>query len=291
MDKRKWIQVISAVIYNADIKGFFTGTISKSKLKNICVPGLNCYSCPGAVSSCPLGSLQSSIASGRIPFFVAGLLILIGVLLGRAVCGFLCPFGLIQELLNKITSFRKKNKSHVFSTKLKSVSRKATYLKYVIFAILVMGLPLATYLKKGLGSPYFCAWICPAGTLQAGIPLVMMNQMLKDAIGILFSWKVTLLIAFIIWAIFVYRPFCRYICPLGAIYSFFNRYAIFGIKVDESKCISCNKCVNLCKMDVLKVNDRECIRCGECISVCPTKAIFVQKPTSLLSERVSHEKS
>jgi hypothetical protein len=102
LGKRKLIQGLSMLLCNADILQFKTGSLSKSPLKNTCVPGLNCYSCPGAIAACPLGALQNALAEGRVPFFVTGLLVLFGVLLGRGVCGFLCPFGLIQELLYKI---------------------------------------------------------------------------------------------------------------------------------------------------------------------------------------------
>jgi polyferredoxin len=80
-------------------------------------------------------------------------------------------------------------------------------------------------------------------------------------------------VSFILWSIFMFRPFCRFFCPLGAIYSFFNKSAIFGIKVDSTKCTHCNACVNFCKMDTLEINDRECIRCGECKSQCHFNAI------------------
>ena len=60
--KRKLIQFTAALIYNADIRHWFNGTISQTKLKKICVPGLNCYSCPGAIASCPLGALQTTLA-------------------------------------------------------------------------------------------------------------------------------------------------------------------------------------------------------------------------------------
>ena len=99
---RKLIQILSLFIYNADVKNWFTGNISRSPLKNVCVPGLNCYSCPGAISSCPLGALQNTLASGKFPFFITGFFLLIGTLFGRLICSFLCPFGLFQELLFKI---------------------------------------------------------------------------------------------------------------------------------------------------------------------------------------------
>ena len=102
--KRRLIQLYAALLTNANIKGFATGKIFKGNSKYACVPVLNCYSCPGAVGSCPMGALQNALsASGKtIPYYIFGILLLFGVMLGRWICGFLCPFGLIQDLLYKI---------------------------------------------------------------------------------------------------------------------------------------------------------------------------------------------
>ena len=266
--KRKLIQLTSALIYNADVKHWFNGTISQTQLKKICVPGLNCYSCPGAISSCPLGALQNTLASGKFPFFITGFFLLIGTLFGRLICSFLCPFGLFQELLFKIPTPK------IYHTKkLRPITRKLSLLKYVILAVMCIALPLAFYFKDGFASPFFCKWLCLEGTIFAGWPLVIFNESLRSAIGFLFSWKTALAIGFILWSVFMFRPFCRFFCPLGAIYSFFNKKAVFGIKVDSTKCTHCNACINSCKMDTLQINDRECIRCGECKSKCNFGAI------------------
>lgn len=266
--KRRLVQVISALIYNADVTHWFNGTISQTSLKKVCVPGLNCYSCPGAISSCPLGALQNTLASGKFPFFITGFFLLIGTLFGRLVCSFLCPFGLFQELLFKIPSPK------IYNTKkLRPITRKLSLLKYVILAVMCIILPLVFFFKDAFASPFFCKLLCPEGTIFAGWPLVIMNETLRGTIGFLFSWKTILAIVFIVWSVFMFRPFCRFFCPLGAIYSFFNKNAIFGIKVDSAKCTHCNACVNSCKMDTLQINDRECIRCGECKSKCSFGAI------------------
>ena len=266
--KRRLIQVISALIYNADVTHWFNGTISQTGLKKVCVSGLNCYSCPGAISSCPLGALQNTLASGKFPFFITGFFLLIGTLFGRLICSFLCPFGLFQELLFKIPTPK------IYHTKkLRPITRKLSLLKYVILAVMCIALPLAFYFKDGFASPFFCKWLCPEGTIFEGWPLVIMNETLRSAIGFLFSWKTILAITFILWSVFMFRRFCRFFCPLGAIYSFFNKKAVFGIKVDSTKCTHCNACVHSCKMDTLEINDRECIRCGECKSKCHFGAI------------------
>lgn len=259
-----------ALLTNANLKGFVTGKIYTGNAKKVCVPGLNCYSCPGAVGSCPIGSLQAVLGSWnfKMAYYVVGILIFVGAILGRIVCGFLCPFGLIQDLLNKIP-FPKKIKTFKGDKLLRR-------LKYVILLVFVILLPLFVTDVIGQGAPYFCKLICPAGTLEGGIPLVLLNETMRSAIGWLYAWKNLILIITIIAAIIIYRPFCRYICPLGAIYSLFNKVSVYRYQVDKHKCISCSKCADACKMAVNPLenaNSLECIRCGRCKQACPTDAI------------------
>ena len=259
---RKLTQVIAAALYNAHLPGFLTGSIYKGPVKSVCVPGLNCYSCPGAVAACPLGSLQAALGGGikSFPWYALGLLILFGALLGRMVCGFLCPFGLIQELLYRIPG--KKLKKGRWSRRLSKV-------KYAVLAVFVVVIPL------WMAVPGFCKWICPAGTLEGGILLPLYTPALRELFGGTYWWKISLLAAILGLCAVCFRAFCRFVCPLGAFYGFFNRVAVLGVQCDESRCVHCDACVRHCKMDVRKINDAECIRCGECQSVCPTGAIYV----------------
>lgn len=105
------IQTAWALLTNSFLVGFVQGKLYTGKLKSACVPGLNCYSCPGSLGSCPIGSLQAVIGSAnyKVSFYLFGFFMLIGTVFGRFVCGFLCPFGLIQELLHKIP-FPKRSK-------------------------------------------------------------------------------------------------------------------------------------------------------------------------------------
>lgn len=263
-------QVIFTALTNGYLIGFAEGRIYQGESKRICVPGLNCYSCPGAVASCPIGSLQAVLGSRnyKFSFYVIGFLMIVGSLMGRFVCGWLCPFGLVQDLLHKIP-FVKKIKRVPFD-------RQLRYLKYVILAVFVVALPLFLTNVAGEGTPWFCKVICPAGSLMAGIPLVAKNPMLKTAIGFLFGWKMFLLITVVLLSVVVYRPFCKYICPLGAVYGIFNKFSLYRYQVDGAKCTKCGLCHKKCDMDV-KVyenpNSAECIRCGKCIKVCPEGAI------------------
>lgn len=268
--KRHGIQALWALLTNSYFMGFVHGKIYKGKLKNLCVPGLNCYSCPGAVGACPIGALQAVIGSWnfKFAFYVAGFLMFTGALIGRFVCGFLCPFGLVQDLLHKIP-FPKKIKTFWGDKALRK-------LKYVILAVFVILLPMFLVDVLGQGAPYFCKLICPAGTLEGGIPLVLLNQSMRSAIGWLYAWKNVLLAVTIFLSVVIYRPFCKYICPLGAIYSVFNPISVFRYRIDQEKCIGCGVCADVCKMQadpVKNANDLECIRCGACKKACPVHAI------------------
>ena len=154
---RTLIQTITTIATNSYIKGFLEGNIYRGETKRFCVPGLNCYSCPGALGACPIGSLQAVIGSieYQLSYYVLGIIIFFGILLGRFVCGWLCPFGFIQELINKIPS--KKIKI--------SGKNPLRYLKYGILIIFVILLPMMAVNEFGFGSPFFCKYICPAGTL------------------------------------------------------------------------------------------------------------------------------
>lgn len=275
--KRKYIQVISALLYNANFKGFAEGKIYQGKIKNVCVPGLNCYSCPGAVGACPLGSFQNAIySSGKtIPFYIVGTLLLFGVIFGRVICGFLCPFGLIQELIYKIPSPKiKKNK----------VTKALSKLKYVILVVFVFVL---SAIKE---YPAFCKYICPAGTIEGGIPLALGNPSIAAMLGTLFTWKSIVLCIIVIGAVFIYRDFCRFICPLGAIYSFFNKIAFMGVCVDKTKCDNCGRCIRECKMDISHVGDMECIQCGECKAKCHKNAIMSKREFYKRNGELKNEK-
>ncbi len=267
---RHRFQALWALLTNSYLIGFVQGKIYKGKLKRLCVPGLNCYSCPGAVGSCPIGSLQAVIGNWnfKFAFYVAGFLVFVGALIGRFVCGWLCPFGLIQDLLHKIP-FPKKIKTFRGDKLLRK-------LKYVILVVFVILLPLFLVDIIGQGAPYFCKLICPAGTLEGGLWLVLRNKSMRSAIGWLYAWKNILLAVTVFLSVLIYRPFCKYICPLGAVYSVFNPISVFRYQVDDNKCTHCGACAKVCKMQVdpsKTPNHPECIRCGQCKKICPTGAI------------------
>lgn len=264
------VQGLFAALTNGYARGFAEGRIFKGATKYACVPGLNCYSCPGALGACPLGSLQSALAGRELAavMYVAGLLAVFGAALGRFVCGFLCPFGLVQDLLFKIPFFRK-----IRRLPGERILRRLRFVFLGVFAIL---LPMFVADMTGLGEPWFCKWICPAGTLEGGIPLVLLNSAMRGAAGFIFRWKLAILAATLLSSLMIWRPFCRYVCPLGAIYGAFNGISLGRIRIDAEKCTECGSCRRACKMDIpvwQKPNSADCVRCGECASACPHGAI------------------
>ena len=258
------LQSVAALVQNANFKGFFTGKLYQGPLKQVCVPGLNCYSCPGAVGACPIGALQSGLSAYRfkLPYYVLGLLIFFGALLGRTICGFLCPFGLLQDLLYRIP----------FPKKLRSFrgDRLLRKLKYLVLAVMVVLLPILIKL-----TPVFCKYLCPSGTLS-GILLAFGDPSLFAAMGARFAWKLGVLVALSVLSVVIYRPFCRYLCPLGALYAPLNKISLVQIKVERERCVGCGKCADVCGMCVdpaAHPSHTECIRCGKCVEACPTGAL------------------
>ncbi len=268
--RRKLVQVASALLQNCRWTGWGKNLIYTGALKNFCVPGMNCYSCPAAIGACPIGALQAVVGSRKkFPFYVAGYLALIGVLLGRFVCGWLCVFGLVQELLYKIPVPK--------LTVPKRLDKALRRLKYVFLVVFVLLLPAFLKVNNGLSSvPYFCKLVCPVGILEGAIPLAVLDEGVRGQLGLLFHWKLLILILIVVLSMVIHRPFCKYVCPLGAFYGLFQRVSFLQLKVDREKCTGCGACSRQCGMNVDVVhnpNSAECIRCGACTKACPAGAL------------------
>ncbi len=284
MDKkkgiRKAIQALWGIISNGYVKGFLPGgpAIYQGPLKRFCVPGMNCYSCPGAFGSCPIGSMQAVFDARRrrFAFYVVGFIALIGLLVGRFVCGWLCLFGLIQELLYKLPTPK--------LSVPEKIDKPLRYLKYFMLAVMVFALPFFFRGSYGSGEPFFCKYICPVGTLEGGVPLVLLNEGMRQTLGWLFRWKFFIMLLCVISSVFIYRPFCKYVCPLGAFYALFQKVSILRISFDSNACVNCGLCQKACMMNVnpcQNPNSAECIRCGECVNACPQKALSFGKKRGL----------
>ncbi|MDR2558733.1 MAG: 4Fe-4S binding protein [Oscillospiraceae bacterium] len=266
--KRFLIQITFFLLQNPLLGNFFRGRIYQGGLKQICTPGLNCYSCPAAITSCPLGAMQLFIGGVKhsISLFVTGFLLAAGVVFGRFICGYVCPFGLFQDLLYKIKT-----------PKLKLRLKYARYIKYIILMLFVFVLPYVIRCElSGLGSPWFCEYICPAGTIFGAAPLLAVNEFLRSVLGWRFILKASIAVVIIIASVFIFRIFCRVLCPLGAIYALFNKFAVFRMRCDEDKCTSCGNCREACQILIdpaKQPNSPECVRCRGCAMACKEKAL------------------
>jgi len=265
--KRLLAQFGFFLLQNPFQKNFISGKIYQGNIKVICSPGLNCYSCPAAAVSCPIGSVQFFLAGFKssISLYVTGFLIIMGVVFGRFICSYACPMGLLQDLLYRIKT-----------PKLVLRLRFLRYVKYVILVVFVILLPVIASEFFALGQPWFCKYLCPSGTIFGAAPLLLANDFLRGLIGAQFILKIIFAAGILSAAVFIYRIFCRVLCPLGAIYALFNKISILRMDYDREKCRSCGSCSRECQITLTPVsepNSPECVRCGKCVSACPCKAL------------------
>jgi len=281
---RPLIQALATVAQNLYLVFPWTRNIYQGGLKKYCVPGLNCHSCPSALFACPVGTLQHFLAGAkgavrwtgyRLGFSVIGFLLAVGALTGRLTCGWLCPFGFLQESLHRIPSRKLR-----FPGGLGAV-------KYAVSILLVVVLPVALSRATAPGEPWYCKLLCPAGTLEAG-PLFFVMPELLEQIGPIFLFKLMLLAGLLILAVFVFRPFCRLFCPLGLLYGLLNRVSLLGLRFEKEACEGCGECLASCRMGLdprVADPDPECTRCFDCLKgVCPNGALSLRpmgsRPTS-----------
>ncbi len=273
---RKWVQALFIFLTNGSWSFPWTRTIYQGPLKVVCSPGLNCYSCPASTTYCPIGALQQLMAGIRLALengqyyfglYIVGTIGVIGSLVGRMVCGWACPFGLFQELLHKLPGRKF------------GVPRPMRFIKFAVLVLMVVILPLFAVDDFGLGSPWFCKYLCPAGTLEAGLPMIWLQPSLRASLGWLFVNKLVFLTLFVVWSVFASRPFCRTTCPLGAFYALFAKVKLVGLRLDAQRCTNCKACHDVCPMGVKfneQPNDTECITCMKCSRACRFGAISLE---------------
>ncbi len=264
--RRHLVQLCVTLLYNPNIFKASGSSGVYLPSDQACVPGLNCQYCRYSAAGCPLGITQQAFAGGftAIAWKTWGIFALFALLFGRMICGWACPIGFFQDLLDKVP-LPKIPKSRITCC--------LSYLKYIISAVFIIGLPFYTGHFTPRGMTAFCAKICPGNLMEAVIlPNLMRGNWNNLALALdnsKFAGIMLLLTAMLV----IYRPFCRFICPLGAFYGFFNKFALLGMKVEHNKCLNCHTCVRQCKMDIKRVGDHECIGCGKCIAGCPANAI------------------
>lgn len=271
--KRRLIQLYAFLLTNANLKGFFFGEDFYGRQQIYVRSGTQLLFLSGSGRS--LSARRSAKRSGGVeypcPVLCLGNYRAVRASSGTDDLRILCPFGLGQDLVYKIkTPKLKKNR----------VTRILSYLKYVILLVFVIAMPLAFSGK--LPVPTFCKYICPAGTIGGALALLINpgNDGYFAMLGPLFTWKFAVMVAIVVACIFIYRAFCRFICPLGALYGFFNRIALIGVKLDKNKCTDCGLCVAHCKMDVRHVGDHECINCRRMYERLPDEGRFAGRGAS-----------
>jgi polyferredoxin len=203
----------------------------------------------------------------RLGFYVVGTLLAVGLLGGRFACGWLCPFGLVQELLHKVPSPK---------WRIPSVLHR---LPLAVLAVTVVLLPLLLINRLGYGEPWYCRLLCAPGTLEAsGLFLVIPE--LREQLGPTFALKAGILALFLGWAVVSFRPYCRTLCPLGAVYGLFNRWSLVRIEHDPGRCSDCGACAAGCRVGLDPRHESAspaCLRCLECATRrCPTGALAVR---------------
>ncbi len=167
----------------------------------------------------------------RFSYYITGILILFGGAAGAACVRFPVPLRVVsgadaQDPIPKL------------SKKLKPLR----YLKYAVLLIMVVLLPALVVNEMGMGDPFFCKYLCPQGVLEGALPLSLTNAGIRAALGKLFSWKLCILLAVVVASVVFYRPFCKWLCPLGAFYALLNKVSLFQMRVDTHKCVSCGAC-------------------------------------------------
>jgi len=263
---RRIFQIIGTILPNSYIPAIWKKAIYQGPTKGICAPLFNCYACPLATVHCPIGALQHFMTVPKIPYYIIGYLSLIGLAVGRMACGWICPFGFFQDLMAKIRKKKFRFPSYL------------GYLRYFFLIVFAIALPFFTH-------EHWFSKICPWGGIEAAIPWAIWDpdNYIRGMIGGLYYIKMSILAVFLGLMVFFKRPFCFLMCPLGAIYSLFNKISVIRLAVDTESCTKCNRCQRICPTGI-KVyedpNSQDCIRCLECTKCSAVKVytIFSKKP-------------
>jgi polyferredoxin len=177
------------------------------------------------------------------------ILILISTIIGGVFfCGFLCPFGTMQELINQISRIL-----NIPRIKIKQkYNRFLVLTRYILLILTTIGIIIIHELD---------------------VRVSFLDVLMGNSLSII---SYIFIIGFIIIALFIDRPFCNYLCIEGARYGLFSTFRIFRIKRDEKTCINCKICDNNCPMNITisnkkYINNIQCINCFICVSKCPKK--------------------
>jgi ferredoxin-type protein NapH len=221
------------------------------RLHTVCSPVFHCYSCPLATFACPIGVLANFSAIHLFPFVVLGTLLAVGALLGSFVCGWVCPFGFLQDLIGRIP---------IRKTELPGWMG---YFRYVTLVVLVLAIPY----WYGEAHPLFFCRLCPAGALETALPHTATLALAGETLVWPSAPKTIILVTIVAAMLFTWRPWCTVLCPLGAIYGLCNRLSFFFLRFHPDRCNDCDLCRSLCRYHgraQRRSSDMRCIRCLDC---------------------------
>ena len=221
------------------------------RIHTVCAPVFHCYSCPLATFACPIGVLANFSALQVFPYLAVGTLLVAGTLLGGFVCGWICPFGLFQDLLGRIP------------TPKFTMPAWTGYFRFAVLGLLVLVIPY----WFGEGHPLFFCRLCPAGALEAAFPNTVALAVAGEPLVWPTTIKMIIFVVFLLLALFTWRPWCTAFCPLGAIYSLCNSFSFVFVRVHHEACGDCGLCKSLCRYGEgprQRANDLRCIRCLDC---------------------------
>lgn len=219
---------------------------------------------------CPFGGFETLITlltSGRfVPrVMVSSLILSFGLLMSiiffkRGFCGWICPFGTVQELLGKL----KKKKTKIP----KKYDTKARYLKYGVLAFAVIGAGLTGTLVFRQYDPFMTFFHFGKG--------ILWNYEAEEFASHITAFILT--IGVLIFSVFISRFWCKYFCPLGAGMGILSKFSFLKLKNNTKKCTKCKTCSKVCPANIQihnkkEVKDAECITCGKCVNACPEKSL------------------
>jgi len=248
-------------------------------------------------------ALQFMFYNVVFPWLAIASFLIVGVLVGKSFCGWVCPFGFIQDLIG----FIKRKKMEISPRTHESM----VYIKYGVLGIaLFVSVSFSVSKLVGRSRSYENALgifakapfttLSPAETLFATLPKMILDfrnsvvgvPFLEVLSGIadvpLIFWvQLAIMISVLVFSAYVPRGWCKYFCPHGAIMAIMNKFSFLGLRRDLVKCVKgeCRLCVEACPMNVRvldlpweKISDPECIYCMKCVDACPDKAIKLKYP-------------
>jgi len=265
----QWVAFVTARLGVVRVSGIWP-------LRRSCLgtfPFLNCQACEMATGACPIGLVQNLLSKAVFPIHLAGSLLLFGLVLGKSICGWLCPFGFISDIVDR------------FSLHIWRLPRGLANVRYWVLAIIVIA-PLAFASVGITDHNFFCSTFCASGKLYGLWPYWLtsgadsffpVSRWAADVMGsgAEIAGQIALTLALLLAMVLISgRFFCRVLCPLGGLWGLFNGVSLVGIEHRRSACTGCGVCEKACPMGVSRdfsgfVDTSSCMSCGKCIPACP----------------------